>query len=593
MPASLTRRAMLGALGAAAGSTLLPRAASAAAAVDDAARDGPLRRSDVVFMYEADAATYRDYGATVLAWGGTPNAKSLAEARGVTFYGSVGMVTEFADYHDRFPDTWHEGVCLDIDGSRIKVPWLVDHSHAGEPFWWCCTRQPVFRAFLEARVTETLERGAHGLHVDDHLGTAGALFLAACFCARCVDGFRGHLAALDASARARLAVGDPAAFDYGAVLRRWRADRPAGTARAASDHPLWPEWRVYQLRSAAAYMARLRSVAERAAGRRVPVSANAGVLWPNHLADYEAVDFFSAEIDHDAGSRRVSDRPLFAYRLADGMDRMLAATARGEDWAQVLAERRHGLALSWAALGYASGHMLMAPHRQWCHTAEKGTHWYEGPREVFAPFFRFVREQAAPLLDTLEAFADVALVVPHRAFASQPSRWIAMGERLSASNVSYRLVVGGDAVVPRAIGPRRLHGRPVVVNPAPEELQPQDRAALSAGTHALTVVGTVDEAIRVVRPAVSAAARDVLVLPRVAPGRAVVHVLNRAYDPGRDAVRPVREVELTCDLERLGVPRARRARIVPYGAAPRDIPLDDGRMVVDVPGVWTLVEVTG
>jgi hypothetical protein len=34
-----------------------------------------LRRSDVVFMYEADRATYADYRATVLAWGGTPTPK--------------------------------------------------------------------------------------------------------------------------------------------------------------------------------------------------------------------------------------------------------------------------------------------------------------------------------------------------------------------------------------------------------------------------------------------------------------------------------------------------------------------------------------
>ena len=45
------------------------------------AADSPLRRSDVVFMYQADRQTYQQYGATVLAWGGKPTPQSKAEAR--------------------------------------------------------------------------------------------------------------------------------------------------------------------------------------------------------------------------------------------------------------------------------------------------------------------------------------------------------------------------------------------------------------------------------------------------------------------------------------------------------------------------------
>jgi hypothetical protein len=549
----------------------------------------PLRRSDVVFMYEADRQTYRDYGATVLAWGGAPTAKSLAEADGIAFYGSVGMVTEFADYYDRFPDTWHEGVCLDVDGRRIKVPWLVDMSHAGEPYWWCCTRQPVFRQYLEERVTRTLEAGARGLHVDDHLGSSGALFLQACFCPRCVAAFRDHLAALDGPARDRFGIADLAGYDYGAALRRWRAEAPPGTARVAATHPLWPEWRTFQLRSAAEYMKHLRRVAERAAGRPVPMSANAGLLWPNHLADYEAVDFFSAEIDHQAEAGIVSDRPLFAYRMADSMGRPLAATAGGEDWAAVLAQKRHRLATSWAALGYASGHMLMAPHRQWCHTEEKGTHWYDGPREVFAPIYRFARDHAA-LVDGFEPWADVALVMPHRAFAAEPARWIAMGEALAGANVPYRVVIGGDEVVAREISAADLAGVQAIVTPATRELLPPARSAVEALAGRGLLVGSVEEALRRVRPAVRASSRDVRVLPRVAKGRAVIHLVNRAYDAAADSVRPLDAIALDCDLAALGVAGATRARVVAPGREAREVAITSGRVRVDVPTIWAIVE---
>ena len=103
------------------------------------------KRSDVVFMYQADRQTYADYGATVLAWGGKPTPQSRAAAPGVTVFGSVGMVTEFARYYERFPQTYEQGLCRDIHGQPVKVPWLTDHQHQGIPYWWCCTAQPQFR----------------------------------------------------------------------------------------------------------------------------------------------------------------------------------------------------------------------------------------------------------------------------------------------------------------------------------------------------------------------------------------------------------------------------------------------------------------
>ena len=52
------------------------------------------------------------------------------------------MVTEFAQYYDRFPETYAPGLCRDVDGLPVKVPWLTDHQHKGVPYWWCCTQQP-------------------------------------------------------------------------------------------------------------------------------------------------------------------------------------------------------------------------------------------------------------------------------------------------------------------------------------------------------------------------------------------------------------------------------------------------------------------
>jgi hypothetical protein len=453
----------------------------------------------------------------------------------------------------------------------MKVPWLTDHRHQGIPFWWCCTRQPQFRRFLEERVARAVHAGAQGVHVDDHLGTAGALFLGACFCDRCVEGFRET---------------DP---DYRTSVKRWLREAGEGETRRPQDHPLWRRWSAYQLRGAAAHMAELRALATREAGREVPMSANAGLLWPNHLADYRALDFFSAEIEHGAAALRLSDRPLVAYRIADAMGRPLAATATGQDWAFVKEHGRTGLVQGWIASAYAAGHALMAPHRQWCYTEEKGTHWYEGPRDAYAPLYRFARDNAG-LLDPYEAWAEVALVMPHRSFVADRERWIGTGEALAAAGVPYRIVIGGDEVVDRSIEAADLRGVRVLLSPAPEDLLPADRAALDSAVPGACRVPSAAQAIAAARTVVAVeGGAAVRLVPRVGPGGAVVHVLGRDYDAERNAVRALRDVRLEVDLEALGVASCRRARVIAPGSAPLEVAVESGRMRLPSVGLWTLV----
>jgi hypothetical protein len=195
--------------------------------------------------------------------------------------------------------------------------WLTDHKHKGVPYWWCCTQQPQFRRYLRERVTETVEAGADGVHVDDHLGTAGGLWLGICFCDRCVAGFREHLKSLPANERQRLGVESPDEFNYRVVLQQWQAD--SENKRRVQQHPLWDQWSLYQGRTAAEFMMELRKLAATTAGRPVPIGANAGLLWPRHLADYAALDLFSAETDHHASGRQFTDQPLVAYRLAEAV----------------------------------------------------------------------------------------------------------------------------------------------------------------------------------------------------------------------------------------------------------------------------------
>jgi hypothetical protein len=545
-----------------------------------------LRRSDVVFMYQASRQTYQDYGATVLAWGGRPTRESLQEAKDLKFFGSVGMVTEFSQYNERFPDTYEQGLCRDIEGRPFKVPWLTDHQHKGIPFWWCCTRQPLFRQYLEERVVDTVKAGADGVHIDDHLGTAGGLFAGGCYCDRCVAEFRDALAARPEEELAKLGVKNPGSFNVRDVFRTWRDEKPG---RKIEQHPLYHHFRVYQFRGAAKFMGDLRALAARTAGRPIPMGANAGLLWGPHLSDHQSLDLFSAEIPHHAEGRRFSDDPLVAYRLADAVGRPLASTASGQDWAFIKEQNLPGLVQGWIAFGYAAGHSLMAPNRQWCYTQEKGTHWYEGPKDRFAPLCQFVRQHPA-LFDDYRSHADLTVVYAQRTYDRDSRKIIRLCNQLAAENISYRLALGGDDIVDHPLPAQDVRRAAHLLIVEPQDFLPADReilASLESGKRYVSV----EQALTNITPAVKVAAdHAVRALPRVKPDGAVIHLINWDYNPAADNVRPAENVRLKLDLQALDVAGIAEVRSFAPGQEAQTLLIQQGSVTVPRLRLWTILE---
>lgn len=545
-------------------------------------------RSEVVFMYQADANTYAEYGATVVAWGGKPRPENLEGVKGPRFFGSVGMVTEFSRYYERFPQNYSEGLCRDVNGAPVKVPWLTDHQHRGIPYWWCCTQQPLTRQYLRERVIETVKAGAYGVHIDDHMGTAGGLWLGICFCDRCLEGFKAHLKNLSRNQLDRLGIANPDEFNFRSVAKEWiAADKTQ--RRSATWHPLWPEWSVYQCRAAAAFMEELHTVANATAGRPVPMGANAGLLWPRHLADYKTLDLFSAETDHHAGARRFADLPLLAYRIAEAVDRPYAATASGGDWAFIKEHNLPGLVRGWIALAYAGGQLFMAPHRQWCYTPEKGTHWYNGPADKFVPLYRFVRAHRT-LFDGFETMADLAVVLPHRAYARNQNPWFDVATKLAAANVSYKVLLGGDEIVDCALKHTDLDRAHTLLVPDKKELVPADRELLERHSTGKKVFTTVEEALAAIQPAVRATAgTPVRILPRVKAGSAVIHLLNYDYDSAPDDVRPMKDVRLALDPKKLGLSANCNMRWITPDGPEQPVKSEAGSVVVPALGLWGML----
>ena len=69
----------------------------------------------------------------------------------------------------------------------------------------------------------------------------------------------------------------------------------------------------------------------------------------------------------------------------------------------------------------------------------------------------------------------------------------------------------------------------------------------------------------------------------------MVHLLNYAYDPARDDVTPLENVEVWLDLAALGVPHAEACKFLAPGAEPRSLRVDHGTVTVPTLGLWGLL----
>lgn len=373
------------------------------APADAPAASPALRGDDVVFMSGGRPEAYRAYGATFVAWGDASSKAKVQAAHdlGVGVAGSMWCLTAGArNLHDR-PDLL-EATARDIAGDRIAVPWLFDHTYQGTPSWWGCTNNPVYRAYLRDQVRRCVAGGADGLHVDDHLGVAHpTLFNGACFCDHCMSAFRAWLGAHSTPAlleKAGVASWD--GFDYRTLVRRHATTREA-YMKVRHRIPLYQEFCDCQLQLAAENVRQLGALAAEVVGHPVTLSANTGLPGLDMTVVTPYLTHLVGEVGQ--GAARGPEgllNAVRAYRMAEAVGRPMAATASGQDWSYVKDHDCVNLVRLWIAVSYACGQRLMTPDHVWCFDEKRGTRWYDGPREAYAPFYQFVRKNPGLFRDT-------------------------------------------------------------------------------------------------------------------------------------------------------------------------------------------------
>jgi len=389
----------------------------AVTAAQEVSRTAPaLRHSEVVFMYAADDDAYRAYNATFVAWGGANTAEQVKRHHdlGIRCTGSMWCLTAGAENIHKNASL-HEACAVDIEGKPVEVPWQFDHTYEGTKTYFGCTNHPDFRALCRERVREAMAGKADGLHVDDHLGTAGAAWWqGGGFCDLCMKAFREYLKEhADKEQLEKASVSDVETFDYRRLVRKFATTR-AEYKKVQHKIPLMNLFLDFQATAAAEHTRQLGLLAAEVAGHPVLLSANAGI--PNKAHEYviKNLTHVVCEVNQNApaGTERI-DHAIGAYELATRLGKPLAATASGQDWAFVKQNECEELVRFWIALAYAHGQRFMVPHpkRQWCFNNELGTHWYAAPIEAYAPMYRFIRAQSQ-WFDDFEAIELKQLNVP-------------------------------------------------------------------------------------------------------------------------------------------------------------------------------------
>ena len=562
-----------------------------------------IRRSDVVFMYD-DPKMYQPYGCTVLGWAGRRDARHIAAAhkKGVRLFScSVGFLTEFRGVID-FDRNFLDAAARNLAGEPFIVPWLWDHKHKGQPAYWWCTNSPLYRRYLYQRLEQNMACKPDGLHIDDYRGTSGAVtWRSGCFCRHCMAAFRQYLETNVARDKLqRLGIADLETFDYRKFLLA-RGVEPEQYNKRRARLPLAGEFYHFQVMANNAFVAAYRQRGEELRGKPITLSVNSGLSNPHALVIAPHLSYFCCEVAHHASRRRPPAHPVYIYKLGDGLGRPIASTAGGHDWAFVAEHKLPGLVRTWIALSYAFGHTLMAPHRQWCYTQEKGTHWHTSDPKDHAWLYRFVR-RCAPLLDGHEAVAPAAVVYSNAANRKHRGRIEAICTALAGASIPFTVVIAGDEWLPDyRLTRKRLARFKAVVVPKTAEFDAAQQALIDQVAAEGRLVVWPDKA-RLAKllpaPIVLDGSDGLWAVPRAVPGDrkapVAVHLLNRRYDQATDAVTPQRSVVLRLRRDLFANRRFAHARLHTPNAdpAPLSLAVDAAATTVTVPevGLWAIVE---
>lgn len=513
--------------------------------------DSPLEHSDVAFMYTSEPEIYEAYQATWVAWGSaSPESVKKAHQLGMHYAASMWALTAGAENLHKQKDL-RDAVSKDILLEPIIVPWLWDHTYEGTPSYFGCTNNPVFRKFTVERVISAMETGADGLHIDDHLGTAGSFWHGGCFCDFCMNGFTDFLKKPSYEEELKNHNINIDNFNYREFLLTKVSSREE-YLRKRGELPLVELYQTFQVKAAAEFVLELRNIAEKVKGSKITCSANTGIPNPMHLVVTPNLTHCVCEVEFRHNNKNApQSSPISAFKVADAIGKFVSATASGWNWAYAHDNNNAiGLVRLWIAESYALGHLLMVPHRKWAFTLEKGTHWYQSKPEDFAYLYKFIRKNKE-FFDGYKPFSQVALIFCNKSIRHHGlSFFQELCKELADTNVCFEVVIAGDDWIIDHLELEILKQFEMLIIPEPSELSESQKNTLrdweTEKNRNVSYVKSINDIKNLVEPSIVVKdAPNVWVLPRINKDKPTVfHILNRNYDDKSDKVIPIKDLEI-------------------------------------------------
>ena len=330
--------------------------------------------------------------------------------------------------------------------------------------------------------------------------------------------------------------------------------------------PLWREFVRFQLFTTVEFVRELRDRVRAKVGKDIPFSMNANPCSWIKLPFLQLQDFMTTEVPHEARSRKPPLAPLLVYKLGDAFRQPVASTAHGNDWYEIKTDEQPMLVCSWLAMSYALGHHLMIPFGAWVMDPVKGSDSYVATTEHYTCFAHFIKKMAR-LLDGYEAVAAVGVVVGCDAIERDESGLRMLAVKLTDAQIPFGLAVEGNDLLDRQVTVSDLEGYSTIIlaNPSLLSDQARQRVRKLAGDRLVIEYGKGRLPAVLPRPVRVDGQVNVWVLPRAVPGNpaapAVLHLLNRAYDPARRDMAATGKFRISLDKRLFGQAAFKRARM--------------------------------
>lgn len=539
--------------------------AAAALIATPAAKEARINLSDIIFTNPhynfLDTGIYDDYGPDMVGWGFLPAAQGSTDTSnyvkaverhqnaGIRFQARIEWDVVWDGMKNFKPD-YENAACRDFDGNTLSFPW-------NPSAFWFCSHQPLFRDYVLYQINMALAASPDSLMFDSQTSTPITYWHGGCFCDRCMAEFSDWLNNnYEADELSSIGIFDVAAFDYHdyLVAKGYTKEKyNDAVKRWLNNIPLSQEYRLFQLQFINAYVQELARYARDQVDYDLMISTSSPIVDPflhgSRMVYVPEIDFYTAETNHNADRKSVSENAITHYKVADALGRPLVLTGLpNPDWLTMYREKRVNLARSWIAQAYAHGAIFMVPIKMWAYEGAKH-YWYKSRSGDYDFVYRFIGENA-DLFDGYAPVSHLGLLYVHTAYRNNSKVIFDACAALTRENIPFRLVIAGDDWWPIYLDRKELESLDVVVTTADAKyLDPAQQVVLDAMSDRVMRWSDMTHLFDRFPREITVDASNVIVLPRARPDEpsapSICHLINRNYRKEDDTMDPQRDFTVT------------------------------------------------